>query len=416
MCGLCGSFTQDKYKDLSQRHRLMRARVLEGLLVANAARGTDATGIATIQGDERSIYKRAVPSMRFVDDPLARKAMRDSAQLSIGHTRYGTMGGNVDKNAHPFLEGNVIGTHNGVISNHGGIEADIRKAQDIEYKDWTSARVDSQAAFRLFDHAGPENYIDAISKISGSAALVWHDTRHAKGLWMVSHSNPLNAAWVPTLGTMFWSSQYDHLSSVLWSVFGDNWLTINLKEDTLYLFKSKDILEWDSWPVKFKQYTTQVYGGYSHGGGNWRGSTSIYADGYYDDNYDVNVKHPYQVASVSREGGGTTTKGKAPATSPSSPSEDSTTNILRRMGIPADAATASTSPVTTSKAVSSREDEDEESAVRLDQSICEICNEPANEDAQYNSGADAWVCRPCVEFWEEEGMGALLEGNRAGMH
>ena len=48
MCGLAGSFTQTGKHPLNDKQRLRRARVLEGLLYANAARGTDATGIATI--------------------------------------------------------------------------------------------------------------------------------------------------------------------------------------------------------------------------------------------------------------------------------------------------------------------------------------------------------------------------------
>lgn len=420
MCGLAGSFTQASKKELTDKQRLRRARVLEGLLIANASRGTDATGIATICGDERCVYKRAKPSYQFVDDVTARKHMRTSAPLVIGHTRYGTTGKNIDINAHPFEEGNIIGAHNGVISNYTQIDTALREAQGIAAKDYDYSSVDSQAVFRLLDHMGPGGYIEALGQVRGSAALVWHDKRNRDGLWIVRHNNPINLAFVPNMNTLFWSSQYDHLSSVLWSVFGDNWFTVGTKEDVLYLFKRKDILDLDSWPVKFDEITTTQYSrSYSHG--EYWAESSSWDD---DPDDDGDVEHPYAVATVARkdEGKGKGVSGAGAAqvssnsdsrpTTTSGPSlsesgMDNVVNVLNRMGVPFDG--ASRSETDESDSPTSTSEEDESSILPFDDPNCSVCMQPLEqvEMGRYFERTGEWMCSTCLSYWEDEGPGLI---------
>lgn len=436
MCGLAGSFTQESKRGLTDKQRLRRARVLEGLLIANASRGTDATGIATICGDDRCIYKRAKPSYQFVEDPTARKHMRTSAPLVIGHTRYGTHGTNNDDNAHPFEEGNIIGAHNGVISNYTALDGALREAKEVSVKDYDYSKVDSQAVFRLLDHAGPGDYIEALAKVRGSAALVWHDKRNTDGLWMVRHSNPLNLAWVPSMDTLFWSSQYDHLSSVLWGVFGDNWFTVGTKEDVLYLFNRKDVLDMKSWKVKFDELrsTTSQYARYNHGGSSydwdeyWEargGQTSTWDDP--DD--DGDVEHGYAVATVARkdEGKGKvestslvvagakteSTSSGSPRTITSGPSlsesgMENVVSVLNRMGVPFDPIAENDSPPSTFEV----DDPADKVLAPFDDPNCTVCMQPLEEVemGRYFERSGEWICSPCLSYWEDDetGMGPGL--------
>src|SRR5574338_82149 len=126
MCGLCGSFTQQGVT-LSKRDKATRARALEGLLIANQVRGTDSAGVAAINYDGTfDVLKVAVEPAKFVQRNDVQKILRTPAPIMIAHTRMTSMGNDVtDENAHPFVEGNVIGAHNGVINNYLQLDASV---------------------------------------------------------------------------------------------------------------------------------------------------------------------------------------------------------------------------------------------------------------------------------------------------
>lgn len=271
MCGLCGSFTQ-KGTVLSKRDRTQRARTLEGLLIANQVRGTDSTGVAAINYDGNfTVLKSAEEPLKFVARQDLQSLVRTDAPLMIGHTRMTSMGNDVtDENAHPFVEGQVIGAHNGIINNYMQLDR--------------SVNVDSQAVFRMLD-SHPDAYDYVFPRVSGSAALTWWDARDPEAVFIVAHMNPLSAAIVPRINTVFWSSVSDHLESIMRASYGTNVVFMDVKKDTVYRLDAEDIYQWQEWEVDFGSH---AWNNNMHGS-----SLRVYSQGAYgweDDNYGGYVR------------------------------------------------------------------------------------------------------------------------------
>lgn len=122
------------------------ARVMGPALVA---KGPHAYGYMVNQGGDVYYDKWS----GRVDHGMAGRrlaSITDEADVSwlVGHTRWATHGDPKDnRNNHPLLHGNVIGVHNGVLSNHEEIlEATGREDPLTE--------VDSEAIFAAVDHWG----------------------------------------------------------------------------------------------------------------------------------------------------------------------------------------------------------------------------------------------------------------------
>lgn len=183
------------------------------MLLKNEVRGHHATGVAAVGGDRPFLLKRAVEASKFVKSALYQETMQGLAEntpILLGHTRHAShSNGHLDEAAHPFQDGAIIGTHNGVIYNWREIEAKLRDAEKTpaETPHWIN---DSQAPFALLDRI--KDPVKALDTIDGWFALAW--TR-GKTLYFARTQIELSAAYVGSLRTLFWSSDAAVLRSTL---------------------------------------------------------------------------------------------------------------------------------------------------------------------------------------------------------
>lgn len=106
---MCGLFGWIHTHDLSSmEHDAMRI-VAATFALANDGRGGDSWGIYDGHAVERGLGRIAGA---FCAEDLARRP------LLLAHTRFATRGKVLPQNAHPFEHGNIIGAHNGIITNH----------------------------------------------------------------------------------------------------------------------------------------------------------------------------------------------------------------------------------------------------------------------------------------------------------
>jgi glucosamine 6-phosphate synthetase-like amidotransferase/phosphosugar isomerase protein len=181
MCGIAGFCINEK------EH--IDARALAGSLLHQIVeRGTDATGMAWFDKKENKVkYSRwNKPAPLFVATRL--QNMGSNTKNCILHTRYATQGSpkNMDNN-HPIVCKNIVGVHNGHISN----DKEIFK----EHKMFRKGQVDSEAIFALLNKYDEVPATDSLLELDGRAAVAWIDRRKPRTLTVARvTSSPLAVA------------------------------------------------------------------------------------------------------------------------------------------------------------------------------------------------------------------------------
>jgi hypothetical protein len=113
----------------------------------------------------------------------------------LAHTRFATTGEKTIPNAHPFKFGNIIGAHNGVISNH----SDLNKEFDRKFE------VDSM---HIFAHL---NEGKDFKDLRGYGAIEWVNKKMPGEIFLCRLNSQGSLAVAQTREGVVWSSDKDHL-------------------------------------------------------------------------------------------------------------------------------------------------------------------------------------------------------------
>lgn len=260
MCGLYGYTTKSGVK-LGKKQREQRGRILSGLAVAMQERGTHSTGVAGVCKEHGwCLVKQALSASEFINTQDYKDFVEHSPRVVIGHTRYATVGAVNNDNAHPFHEGNIIGTHNGSVYNHKEVMPE--------------AEVDSQAIFHALDQYD-NDFAPALKELRGKFAITWFDQRTPDKLHIVLDGNPLSIVRIPELQTYFWASTKYALEAVLSSHFDMRKNTI-WTPHTEMVYTIDDRHQIERAKVEFGQYVapaTPDYSGYESKYKGWNGNT-----------------------------------------------------------------------------------------------------------------------------------------------
>lgn len=196
MCGLVGVAS----KVLTEPAK----KAFYDMLYLDVLRGEDSTGVAAIskpyeEGTEVEVFKSIGSASDFFYDHAKFKRSRDITSkpvgVMIGHNRFATQGAVNEDNAHPFDFENVVGAHNGTVS-----QGSLRNFHDYRKYD-----VDSQI---IYSHLSHTQSIDEVWKdADGAMALAWWDKRLNQLNLIRNSQRPLHIAYADDDKTVFWASE-----------------------------------------------------------------------------------------------------------------------------------------------------------------------------------------------------------------
>lgn len=158
MCGISSIFRNDKVGSANID------KLAAALAWVGSIRGYDSTGMFYGGGDDMADhYKRAVSGWDFQYLPRVEAVLRRTEQhrYIVLHNRAATKGEVNNRNSHPFHIGEIVGVHNGTVTNHHGLSP-----QGFHHT------VDSAHLLAAIEAEGSAK---VIPRIQGSFNLIWMD-------------------------------------------------------------------------------------------------------------------------------------------------------------------------------------------------------------------------------------------------
>lgn len=276
MCGILG-LVRRTYNTGSTTEEVTKATdIFREMLVNSEQRGSDSTGMflmnkkykAPTQWDAgkdvgyvRSIplatlNKAPIPAQHYVEDENYTTTMKYATKWTVsmvGHTRAATSGSRHNNvNNHPFLCGNILGVHNGIISNW-------REAASLLNIKLKSA-CDSEIIFALIHHFMDTEkmpiskaILEMSKHLNGWMACALADIRDPEKLILFRRGGPLKIRYNSTTPqTILFASQDEFIANAVKKVEEPGatlslaeWSNINLPDCSgVILDTSQNLNEW----------------------------------------------------------------------------------------------------------------------------------------------------------------------------
>lgn len=227
MCGIVGMVSlgnmtiEDKLKSM--------LFLFTEILQITQERGKDATGVSSLfNNGDFMVLKDSTPSPNFISrydkdvvcyNKFIELCKKNTAQLKIllGHCRKSSVGNHDNVNNHPIKAGNIIGIHNGTLTNHEIIFDKLECERD--------GTVDSEAIMRLLDKLtdnGKEPFTvelmeDAYRRLEGAFSVLSFNINNPNQVAFLRKVRPMEMALIRPLKILMVASEKKFFDVVLFN-------------------------------------------------------------------------------------------------------------------------------------------------------------------------------------------------------
>lgn len=266
MCGLCGVISN--YVSAGEYEDFLK------LLLISQFRGRDSTGIFSVIEDKKESFdtkflKQSVNSSLFLEnnkESVDELHQGTSTKLVAGHCRHATKGAVTTANAHPFNFSNIIGMHNGTLSENLGKPRYIVKKGKKGNTSVLKEESDSESFFRYLNDNTLIDSLNLIQESGNAYAFVWFDRRNKTLNFVRNRLRPLWFAQTTTQ-TIYWASEKEMLEFVLkrngsgmYSNNIDELMELPVHQHLSFdLTKSNPVYNYTLTPLKLKEPKTTTY-------------------------------------------------------------------------------------------------------------------------------------------------------------
>ena len=234
MCGIIAALAYGEFEEKRMERIRQESMIFltSELLQLTQGRGKDATGVATMFSNcDYMGLKMGVAAQEFIARfggketdyegylKVWRKKETTPAKIVIGHCRKPSVATTAtpddNKNNHPIKVGEIVGVHNGTLTNHEKIFKNLACKRD--------GAVDSEAIFRLLSHYTtngtepftPQALQETCKRISGTYAVLAFSGNNPFQLAAFRDGKPLEILIIRPLKLVLLASEKDFLRTAL---------------------------------------------------------------------------------------------------------------------------------------------------------------------------------------------------------
>lgn len=254
MCRQVGIILGQKCRRSIERDILLG--IFSEMLWRSEHGGPHATGVAVLRDDGRHVIaKRAMPARQFVGQRVFVQALArfdDRATAILGHTRWRTRGSEENnRNNHPILAGQAIGTHNGTIYNADELFRRFGLTR--------LAEVDSELLVRMADAATDSRGIvpDALLRLlvpcQGQISAVLVAVGTPGQVVVLKGDRPLEFRYSRRHRAVAYSTEPGPLDDAIAASCGGahDWRPMVVDPMTMLVFRREDVFRPEERPLRF---------------------------------------------------------------------------------------------------------------------------------------------------------------------